>query len=99
VKQVQASRRPSPPQKEEPRDLSRHFRDLSRPFGIDRYTFRIEIAASPTKQTADTHVNRYKNRLCKSRFFRRSRVTNHESFPRLRNTDSNNGSAIRNRRK
>jgi hypothetical protein len=40
---------------------------------------KIEIAATPTKQTADTRVNRYKNRTRKNRFFCRSGVTSHES--------------------
>jgi len=42
---------PSPPQAEEPRDLS-----------FNRYTLQTEIAATPTKQTTGTLVNRYKNR-------------------------------------
>jgi len=71
----------------------------SRQFGANRYTSQIEITATPTKQTAGTRANRYKNRPFKTRSFRRSRVTNHESLPRLRDTDSNNGSAIGNRRK
>jgi hypothetical protein len=39
---------PSPPQAEEPRDLS-----------LNRYTLQIEITATPTKQTADPRANRY----------------------------------------
>ena len=38
---------------------SRHFGDLSRHFGTNRYTLIIEIAASPTKQTVGTRANRY----------------------------------------
>jgi hypothetical protein len=39
---------PSPPQAEEPRDLS-----------SNRYTLQIEISATPTKQTVGTRANRY----------------------------------------
>jgi hypothetical protein len=88
VKEVQASRVPSPPLAEEPRDLSRHF-------GINRYTLKIEIAATPTKQTLGTRVNRYKNLSRKNRFFGGSRVTSYESQV----TDSNSATGIRNRRK
>jgi len=33
----------------------------SRHFGTNRYSLRIEIAATPTKQTAGTRANRYKS--------------------------------------
>jgi hypothetical protein len=60
----------------------------------NRYTFQIEIAATPTKQTADTSANRYNLPLFKGASFplftgHESRIMNHGFFV----------TGIRNRRK
>jgi hypothetical protein len=76
----------------------REVRASRRPRGetkANRYTLQTEIAATSTKQTADTRVNRYKNRPWDAE------APGEGAFapfsPRARN--SNNESAIRNRRK